>query len=58
MCGEVKLIKCEDVVAIVGGCIRILQESSKMVARAGEVCWVWRGMEGVLPGAVIVQLGS
>ena len=55
---ELELIKCEDVVAIDGRGIGILQECAKVFARTGEVGWIWRGMEGVLPCAVVVQVGA
>ena len=54
MCRELELIKCKNVVAVGGGGVRILQESTKMIACAGEVCWIWRGVEGVLPCAVVM----
>ena len=54
MCRELELIKCKNVVAVDGGCVRILQESTKMATCAGEVCGIWRGMEGVFPCAVVV----
>ena len=58
MCRELELVKCENVVAVDGGGIRILQEGAKMIACAGEVCWIWRGVEGVLPCAVVMQVGA
>ena len=58
MCRELELVKCKNVVAIDGGGIGILQEGAKMIACAGEVCWIWRGVEGVLPCAVVVQVGT
>ena len=55
---ELELIKCEDVVAIDGRGIGILQECAKVIACTGEVGWIWRGTEGVLPCAVVVQVGA
>ena len=54
MCRELELVKCEDVVAVAGRGLRILQEGAKVIACTGEVCWIWRGVEGVLPCAVVV----
>ena len=51
MCRELELIKCKNVVAVDGGGVRILQESTKVATCAGEI---WRGMEGVFPCAVVV----
>ena len=58
MCRELELVKCKDVVAIDGRGIGILQEGAKVIACTGEVCWIWRGVEGVLPCAVVVQVGA
>ena len=58
MCRELELVKCKNVVAIDGGGIGILQEGAKMIACAGEVCWIWRRVEGVLPCAVVMQVGT
>ena len=51
---ELELIKCEDVMAIDGRGLWILQEGAKVIACTGEVGGIWRGVEGVLPCAVIV----
>ena len=51
---ELELIKCEDVMAIDGGGLWILQEGAKVIACTGEVCGIGRGVEGVLPCAVVV----
>ena len=37
---ELQLVQGEDVVSIGGGCVGILEESAKVVARTGEVCWI------------------
>ena len=54
MCRELELIKCKNVVAVDGGGVRILQEGAKVATCAGEVCGIWRGVEGVFPCAVVV----
>ena len=58
MRGELELVKCKDVVAVDGRGVGILQESAKMIACAGEVCWIWRGVKSVLPCAVVMQVGT
>ena len=58
MCRELELVQCKDVVAVDGGGIGILQEGAKVIACTGEVCWIWRGVEGVLPCAVVMQVGA
>ena len=58
MCRELELVKCKDVVAVDGGGIGILQEGAKVIACAGEVCRIWWGVEGVLPCAVVMQVGT
>ena len=52
--GKLELVKCENVVAIGGRCVRVLQQSSKMITRTGEVSWIWWGVEGLLPYTVVV----
>ena len=54
MCRELELIKCEDVMAVDGRGLRILQEGAKVIAGTGEVCGIRWGVEGVLPCAVVV----
>ena len=51
---ELELIKCEDVMAVDGRGLWILQEGAKVIACTGEFCGIWRGVEGVLPRAVVV----
>ena len=58
MCRELELVKCKDVVAVDGGGIGILQEGAKVIACTGEICWIWRGVEDVLPCAVVMQVGA
>ena len=58
MCRELELVQGKNVVAVDGGGIGILQEGAKVIACAGEVCWIWRGVEGVLPCAVVMQVGT
>ena len=58
MCRELALIKCKNVVAVDCGGVGILQEGAKMIACAGEVFWIWWGVEGVLPCAVVMQVGA
>ena len=54
VCRELELVQCKDVVAVDGGGIRILQEGAKVIACTREVCWIRRGVEGVLPCAVVM----
>ena len=58
MCRELELAKCKDVVAVDGRGIGNLQEGAKVIAGAGEVGRIWRGVEGVFPCAVVVQVGA
>ena len=53
---ELELVKCKDVVAVDGRGIGILQEGAQVIACTGKVRWIWWGVEGVFPCAVVVLL--